>query len=150
MRRAIAMVTILTLIASSPFVFAQEDSETGVRKTLESFLLALSSGDQESFENHFSPDATVFSPFPWSSERTDVTTSFGPLFERLSKRSSTGATNGLNPLDLAISIHGDVAIATFHLQRRSKLNRRTLVLVRAGETWKVVHLHASSENSEQT
>jgi ketosteroid isomerase-like protein len=50
----------------------------------------------------------------------------------------------IQPKDMRIQIFGDIAIATFHLDDRAGfLNRRTVVLHKTGEGWKIVHLHAS-------
>jgi len=45
---------------------------------------------------------------------------------------------------MRIQFFGDVAIATFHLDDRAGfLNRRTIVLNKTEQGWKIVHLHAS-------
>jgi len=50
----------------------------------------------------------------------------------------------LQPRSLKIEIAGDVAIVTFHLDdRRGFVNRRTVILRKFTERWKIIHLHAS-------
>ena len=50
----------------------------------------------------------------------------------------------LQPSNLKIQIAGDVAIVTFHLDDRPGfVNRRTVILRKFTESWKIIHLHAS-------
>ena len=50
----------------------------------------------------------------------------------------------LQPRDLRVQIIGAAAIVTFELDDRPGfVNRRTLVLRKAGGVWKITHLHAS-------
>jgi len=50
----------------------------------------------------------------------------------------------LQPRDLRVQIIGNAAIVTFALDDRPGfVNRRTLVLRKAGGVWKITHLHAS-------
>jgi ketosteroid isomerase-like protein len=50
----------------------------------------------------------------------------------------------LQPRDLKVQLAGDVAIATFFLDDRPGfLNRRTIVLKKQANAWKIIHLHAS-------
>jgi hypothetical protein len=50
----------------------------------------------------------------------------------------------LKPKDLKIQLASNVAIATFHLEDRPGfLNRRTVVLERRMNGWKIIHLHTS-------
>jgi hypothetical protein len=48
----------------------------------------------------------------------------------------------LQPRDLRVQIIGNAAVVTFELDG-GFVNRRTLVLRKAGEAWKIAHLHAS-------
>ena len=52
--------------------------------------------------------------------------------------------HSLEPQDLAIQIFGDAAVTTFHIERDGILRRRTIVFVKRGGNWRIVHLHASS------
>lgn len=50
----------------------------------------------------------------------------------------------LQPRNLKIEIAGDAAIVTFHLDDRPGfVNRRTVILRKFTESWKLTHLHAS-------
>ena len=146
--RPILFIAILMwLLLSSASLLAQ-NADQQIEETLTEFLDALSKGDKERFEAMFTAENTVFSPFPWSVGRSSVQDSFAQLFEMLSSRPSGQSNTGLQAEDLLINTFGNVAIATFHLNNRPPaLGRRTVILVKEQESWKVQHLHASSSQT---
>jgi hypothetical protein len=69
---------------------------------------------------------------------------FSKFLRRFVEVENSPHTMDLQPHNLYIQRFGDIAIATFHLDDRpGVLNRRTIVLHRMGDRWKIVHLHAS-------
>ena len=47
-------------------------------------------------------------------------------------------------MDLDVRVSGDMALATFHLLTDGELGRRTFVMTREGDDWKILHVHASN------
>ena len=138
------------LLMSLPAVIAQgnpANSETEVRDTLAKFVRAFDNLDWDGFRAFFDDDATVFYPraFPERANgRDEFEKTFKTVFQQIRAGRSTGPYMDLQPRDLKIQLFGDVAIATFHLDDRAGfINRRSIILHKAGLTWKIVHLHAS-------
>jgi hypothetical protein len=51
----------------------------------------------------------------------------------------------LEPLDLRVQmLSSEIALVSFHLRDGATLSRRSLVLKRSQDGWKIVHLHASN------
>jgi len=47
--------------------------------------------------------------------------------------------------DLNVQTVGDMALCTFHFDNPERLGRRTIVLVRRGADWRILHIHASNQ-----
>ena len=110
------------------------------------FLSAFNAMDLERFRILFAEDASVFfpsAPFPLRriEGRDEVLQWFGRFFE--SARARTARLN-IAPQDLRVQTYGRFAVATFHLGGNVNVGRRTLVLRRDRDRWRIVHLHASS------
>jgi ketosteroid isomerase-like protein len=140
---------LMATLALPGFARARSRStdEIEVQKTLSRFIQAFDDLDWERFRGFFADDATVFFPreFP---HRADGREAFEQTFQKVFERIRAGRTKGpymdMHPIDLKIQIAGDVAIATFHLDDRPGfLNRRTIVLQKRADGWKIIHLHAS-------
>jgi ketosteroid isomerase-like protein len=142
----LVLITVMTFVGSASPESAGT-SEREVRKTLSDFIQAFDNLDWERFRNFFAEDAKVFYPreFPRRADgRPEFETNFQKVFERIRAGRSKGPYQDIQPRDLEIQIVGDVAIATFHLDDRTGLlNRRTLVLQKRPDGWKIIHLHAS-------
>ena len=101
-------------------------------------------GDAKRLAVIFAEDATVFYPslpFPKgrASGRSDIETAWQQGF------AAAGAAPRVEPKRTQIQTYGDIAIVTFELDANpSRFGRRTFVLQRKGETWKIIHLHASN------
>ncbi|MFO6429746.1 nuclear transport factor 2 family protein [Erythrobacter sp. W302b] len=48
--------------------------------------------------------------------------------------------------DLDVQVVGDMALCTFHFDNPERLGRRTIVLVRRGADWRILHIHASNQH----
>jgi hypothetical protein len=49
-----------------------------------------------------------------------------------------------------MKLYGNTALVTFHLIPKSNyLSRRTLVVIKEKEEWKIVHLHATNLTGEK-
>ena len=127
---------------------AKNDSEAEVRATLAKFIQAFDNLEWDNFRGSFADTATVFHPrqFPRRVEgRAGVEETFKQVFVRIKGDKSSPPYMDLQPKDLQIQLAGnEVAIATFHLDDRPGLiNRRTIVLQKIGDSWKIIHIHAS-------
>jgi ketosteroid isomerase-like protein len=148
---ALLLVAVI-LVAVVAFPALAQDktamaAESEVRTTLAAFILAFNNLDWERFRIAFADDATVFYPraFPHRADgRAEFEQTFRHVFEEIRAGKTKGPYMDLQPVDLKIQITGDVAIATFHLDDRlGSLNRRTIVLQKRANGWKIIHLHAS-------
>ena len=125
-----------------------EADTSAVRVAVEEFLVAFDHLDWERFRRCFAPDATVF--FPWdryprrAEGATEVEAEFNRFFDEVRTRASGPPYLNLVPHDMAIQVWQDVALVTFHLDRPPTIGRRSLVLQRQAQRWRIVHLHASS------
>lgn len=150
--RAAVLVALVTLLVS-PVAKATEDE---VRDALMDFVAAFEAGDTEAMQAAFAEDAVTF---PRAIMAADLEGPIDPsryrrvrgidpqmldLIENLKQRIENPPYLDIRPQDLDIRLYGDVALATFHLGDDRSLGRRTFVLARYGEAWKIVHLHASN------
>jgi hypothetical protein len=93
----------------------------------------------------FAPKATAFFPAEHQRTRLERKNAIGAAFATVHDRiRATDATSiPLDAEDLVVQQYGDTAVATFHL-RSDHLSRRTLILHRGTEGWRIVHPHASN------
>ena len=111
------------------------------------FLEAFRQMDEERFDSFFAPDVTMFFPDgPFPQGRVEGRDAVLAAFHRFFALARERGRNGLNiePLDLQVRAHEDVAIVTFRLETEETLGRRSLILQRMGEEWRIVHFHAST------
>lgn len=111
------------------------------------FISAFNALDRNRFDALFADDATLFFPgAPFEVRRVEgkeaVLKWFGKFFD--AARARTGKLN-IQPADLRVQDYGSVAVVTFHLNGGDNVGRRTLVLRRDADAWRIVHLHASSQ-----
>ncbi|MGK0223488.1 MAG: ketosteroid isomerase-like protein [Limisphaerales bacterium] len=152
MKRTRLLLAALVLFLFSSVGYAEQTSNKQVQSAISEFLDAFTRLDWERFRMSFTEDATVFL-FPMAG-RTTVEGSFGPLFEQI--RKNVGERKGppseppyfhLSPEEVDLNIHGDSAVVTFHLRglttNPGQLGRRTLVMFRVDDKWRIAHLHAS-------
>ncbi len=129
---------------------ATSPEESAVRAFVLEFLQAFENLDMPRFIDCFADDATVFFPVPEPPSRVDGKAAIRARFEAVFAAIRRGAPDGppyhrLVPEDLAVqAVGGESAVATFHLRNAQRIARRTLVLRRDGERWRIVHLHASN------
>jgi ketosteroid isomerase-like protein len=148
MNRLVAL-TLAALICVCPSAKAEDFSshEAEVKKTLAAFIQAFDNLDWETFRAAFADDATVFYPrgFPQRANgRPEFERNFRLVFEQIHGGRTKGPYMDLQPRDVNIQLAGDIAIVTFHLDDRAGfVNRRTVILRKFSEDWKIIHLHAS-------
>jgi ketosteroid isomerase-like protein len=128
---------------------AQPNPQKDVERVIRDFLVAFSNRDFAVFVPYFSEDATVF--FPPSAAaplgrvqgRSEIERAFKTIFDAYPPR-TTRAPTPIAPQDLLIQDLDGHAVVTFQLGSETARQRRTLVLKRSGDEWKIVHLHGSA------
>ena len=148
MLRLVLLASVL--LVNAP-LFAETDrltpAETEARSALKSFIEAFDNLDLDKFRLAFDDNATVFYPrgIPErATGRAAFEANFRKVFEQIRGNKTAAPYMDIQPKNFELQMFGDVAVATFHLDDRAGfLNRRTLVLAKTGNGWKIVHLHAS-------
>lgn len=110
------------------------------------FLEAFKNMDEARFDGFFAPDVTMFFPDgPFPERRVEgreaVLATFHEFFALVKGRGRT--TLNIDPIDRRIQLYGEVAIVTFELDSDEAVGRRSIVLRRTGDDWRIVHFHAS-------
>jgi len=141
-------LVILLLLLQTGFAWARPKvADAGPEAALQSFIQAFDNLDWDRFRSFFADDATVFYPrgFPRRAQgRAEIEANFQQVFAQIRGDRTQPPYMDLRPTDLYLQRFGDMAIATFHLDDKPGfLNRRTIVLHKMTDGWKIVHLHAS-------
>ena len=128
-----------------------EAAASAVRAAVEEFIHAFDHLDWERFRRCFASDATAFFPFDTNPRRADgnveVEAGFKRFFDEVRAKTTGPPYLGLAPRDVTVKTWDDIALVTFHLERVTGVpgvGRRTLLLERQAERWRIVHLHASN------
>jgi ketosteroid isomerase-like protein len=150
-RKLIGLLLVVVGVLCAPHLaIAQTEAkheEESVRHFLGDFIAAFDNLDWEKFRAAFADDATVFFPrgrANRASGRAEVEAYFKMVFEQIRAGRTHGPYMNIEPRGLQITVLGNVALVTFHLDDRPGFtNRRTLVLRKTGRGWEILHLHAS-------
>jgi ketosteroid isomerase-like protein len=146
----VVLVTLLCLIA--PPVLAETPPRQGPEGVVAELVEALNTADLQRLLACFEPDPTVFFPLDVLPLRLDgheqVAKAFGAFFEAVRQQGTGPRYMNMQPRDLKVQSLGDVAVVTFHFVGGTMVSRRTAVVRRHGDTWKIVHLHASNVPAE--
>ncbi len=154
--KSTSMTFALFLILISPQLHA---SESEILEAMESFITAFENGDIEAMEASFSPNAVTFPRAIMAYEydgEIDVAQyrrvrgidpQMRELIDSLKKSGRERPYLDIQPKDLEIQVFGEAALVTFHLGGGDSIGRRTFVLARIDDAWKIVHLHASNVSS---
>src|SRR5262249_3290854 len=127
------------------------ESERRVRQATDQFFCAFENLDMQRFIHFFSGGATFFFSIPETPGRFDggktIETHFQQVFAaiRQSSASSNPPFHHLVPEHLLIQLVDETAaIVTFEMINADRVARRTLVFQKRGDSWFIVHLHASN------
>ena len=139
-----ALAPVTATAAAAPAVATQAPTAGDAANE---FIAAFNALDRGRFDRLFADDVTLFFPSaPFEVRRVEgkqaVLKWFGKFFD--AARSRGGRLN-IQPADLRVQDYGSLAVVTFHLGGKDEVGRRTLVLHKEGQSWKIVHLHASSQ-----
>ena len=147
-------VLVVAVALSAPGVMrAQPNPQKDVERVIREFLVAFSNRDVGVFIPYFSEDATVF--FPPSAAaplgrvqgRSEIQRTFKKIFDAYPPRTGRAPTP-ITPQDLLIQELDGHAVVTFQLGSETARQRRTFVLRRIGDEWKIVHLHGSASANQ--
>ncbi len=123
-----------------------------VTAALSSFLQAFEAGDTNAMRDAFADDATSFprtasdrSSPPDNFRRTQgIDPEMLNAVDAAKREVKEQPYLSIDPEDLEVDVFGDLALATFHLLTATELGRRTFVLRRECDAWKILHTHASN------
>nr|NUR38044.1 SnoaL-like domain-containing protein [Sphingomonas sp.] len=146
-RTALAVPILLTASAADASASTQS-----AESVLLQFLRDFENCDLPRMDSAFAPDATYFDRSP-----AVTVESFEPyrrgrgmpagmrkLATELPKTKPGPPYHRVQPIDLLTQSTGRTAIFTFHLEGEDSLGRRTVVLERRSNGWKIIHIHASN------
>ena len=149
MSRAVVGIVVLILFIAPGAVCAQApDAERTVRE----FLVPFANRDFDRFIPYFAEDATMFFPPATTAPtglvrgRAQIEQAFKTLYTAYPRKPGT-VPNPITPKDLLVQQSGEHAIVTLLLGNETAPGRRTIVLRRVADQWKIVHLHGSSANN---
>ena len=138
---SLAALTCLALLA------APLPEPTSPEAAASAFVEAFKAMDKARFDAFFASDVTMFFPEgPFPKARVDgraaVLSAFHSFFERVKERGRS--TLNIAPLDQRIEQFGDVAVVTFRLDGGDAVGRRSVILRKIENEWRIVHFHAST------
>jgi ketosteroid isomerase-like protein len=147
------VLVLLVLVIGARTVNAELNSEREVRRTINTFLEALTKHDLRVLRSCWADSPVAFLPVAGaeSGKRLDTEADFlkgwTDLFERgRQTQAQTNQSVKIEPKDTRIDfVTPDVAVVTFHLTANPQsIGRRMFVVRRAQNGWKITHLHASN------
>jgi ketosteroid isomerase-like protein/quercetin dioxygenase-like cupin family protein len=147
MTRARLSLIILSLLINFS-VTAQRKDSIAVMKSVTDFVAAFNNFNWTAFRESFADDATMFHPF-WNQAkrlqgRQEIETAWLTVFPEFADINNTRKLQ-ISPKDINLQFYRHTAIVTFHLgDGVNALSRRTLVMEKKKQSWKIVHLHASN------
>lgn len=127
---------------------AQNKDSVAVMQSTTDFVTAFNNLDWATFRASFTDDVTIYSPF-WNQAsriegRQEVEAFWLTIFPEFEDPENTRKLR-ISPRDIKIQLYGQTAIVTFHLgDGVNRISRRTLVMIKEMDNWKIAHLHASS------
>ena len=137
------------------------DEEKEVKDTLDKFLRAFENGDFEIMEASMTNDAYIFpraimsndvkKPIENANYRriNGLDPQMKQVINSIRESGKQPPFMKLEPKDLKITMLKEAAIVTFHLENGKSLSRRTIVLAKNDDTWKIVHIHPSNVVSSE-
>ena len=149
----IGVLVVAVALSALGVARAQPNPQKDVERVIRDFLVAFSNRDFAVFVPYFSEDATVFFPPSTAAPlgrvqgRSEIERTFKTIFDAYPPRPTRPPTP-IAPQDLLIQELDGHAVVTFQLGSDTARQRRTFVLRRVGEEWKIVHLHGSAAGAQ--
>ena len=116
------------------------------QETLQQFFNAVMSQKLDSIMNFFNEDAQMFSPLGTLPARLDGRAAIRSQFETILQvfKSPDGAPMKIEPQDMdPRELAPNAVLFTFHLRLPGPLHRRSILLYKTGNAWRIAHIHAS-------
>lgn len=146
-----------TPAAATAAVFGGEDAAASAEAALMAFLRSFAACDLPAMEAAFAPDAVSFDavtagidqPAP-TKESRKRTPGMPEAMRRIAlalPKERPGPPYHRPDLiqDLLVQVEGNMALCTFHFDNPDRLGRRTIILVRRANAWRILHVHASNQ-----
>jgi ketosteroid isomerase-like protein len=114
--------------------------------TLNEFLAAVMSQNLEGIMAFFNEDAQMFSPLGAFPARLDGRGAIRKQFEVIMEafKAPSGGSIKLEPQDLdARELAPNAVLFTFHLRLPGPLHRRSILMTKGANGWRIAHIHAS-------
>ena len=147
--RAVAVVLAATTIFATSAAIA---CATSPQAAFDAFLAAFNTLDWSSFRACLADNVSLFNPdIPGAISlrrldgRIEVERSFRAVFDAAGEGGATPRGPDIHPEHVSLERFGDVALVTFEFRRSDhSFGRRSLLLVRANNDWRITHIHASN------
>ena len=149
----VTILCVLGLVLLPISAVQAQDAQREVAQVMNRFLEAFSKRDVPAFSEFMTDSATMFFPDAAGQPtrrvtgRANIGKEFIALYERAGPRRNP--TSVIQPQDLVIQTFNTAAVVTFHLGSAEPVGRRTFVLQRFPEGWRIVHVHASTAGANQ-
>jgi ketosteroid isomerase-like protein len=152
---ALAVVAlVVATVSSARAAGAQMPSECTTPRDacafFDTFVSAFNRRDWPAFQATLAPDISTIFDSPGPPARQDGHVAVEAVFRLIfpdAPVSGAAPPSQIRPLQLRTQDFGDVVIVSFQLAGTSAIGRRTLVMHRAAEGWRMVHIHGSSSGA---
>lgn len=153
---ALALAACSAISPSASVGQEPPDARDPALATAQAFVTALENADVDALVGTFAEEATIFLPFESDPARVtgkaQIRAAFDPFLKGIRDSGKGPPYMQLEPVDLQVQHFDGVAVVTFHLgkfptpagETPSRFARRTVVLRQVGDTWLIVHMHASN------
>jgi hypothetical protein len=144
---------VVAVVCLSPLHAYADHHEPGqVENLVRQFYQQMATGEFEKAFSHMQLGARGYLPFGVLSEVRDEQ-SRQVVIAMYQKAHEEGARINLRPKYIKVTMHGDVALATYLIEgtvqesadedRQRQLNRVSLIWTKTDSGWKIIHWHAS-------
>jgi len=114
--------------------------------TLNEFMAAVMAQKLDNIMGFFQEEAQMFSPLGTFPARLDGRAAVRKQFEVIMEafKAPGGQSIKLDPQDMTIrELAPNAVLFTFHLRLQGPLHRRSILLMKSGNDWRIAHIHAS-------
>lgn len=153
-RLVLPLALLVSACATAPNLQADEAAVMAVADRL---VKGINAFDADAIADLFADDATLFHPIGDPPRYVGIEAIRKSWHDRFDAGRAAGQTQNVVPKRPVVQLFGDTAILTFELgdmpvdpAAPGRLSRRTVVMQRTAEGWKIVHLHGSNILVNQT
>lgn len=144
----IRLSLMILLLLMNFSVKAQHKDSIAVIKSVNNFVTAFNNFNWTAFRESFTDDATIFYPY-WNQAsriqgKQEIEKAWLTIFPEFVDTKNSRKLQ-ISPKNINLQLYQQTAIVTFHLRDGvNTLSRRTLIMVKKKQSWKIAHLHASN------